>query len=677
MPKVLLIDDEEKFRDSLSSRLKLRGYENTALQGGADAVKVVRGDMDIDVVLLDRKMPGMDGEQVLKEIKAYRPEVQVIMLTGHGTTSSAVEAGKHDVFEYLQKPCELDKIIETIDSARENKIRAMAHHEIPFVEKRSLFHWLKGSHNSRPGFIILGIIIFLGLLFMPVPSDLLSTLAFTKTGQISDLNSGYADYSKLKNGETITEYYSSKYKIGKTYIDETGQEVERSLTSEEAGHRAMIMLGILVVAALFWATGAVPIGITALLVGVFMYFFGILKPDDTAAAYAKDAVIFIFGVLGLATAISKTGLDRRIGMLLLGSSKSIPRYLFFFIPLLSISCSFLSEHALVAFVMPVIMIVYLSSIRNAGVKVDHKLAVLLVLSLTFAANAGGPGSPAAGGRNAVMVGILADYGNAPSFAQWVMYGLPYVPIMALVIGLFFYLVLYRKLKVKELNISSIVKQASEKIGPMNKNEYITAGVLVLLIYLWIMYSDVFGMGGPVILALVLLNIFRVISWKDISKIHWEVVALYASACAVGKGLAVTGAALFLAQSFVGILPEFMKSGEGLAIAASIFTGVTTNFMSDGATVAAIGPITIPMATISATHPWMVGFTTAFASSFANMLIIGTPNNAIAYTMAKDPVTGEQLVSLTDFLKYGSAILVLNFVVLWVWTIFGYWKWIGF
>ena len=677
MSKVLLIDDEDKFRDSLSSRLKLRGYENVALHGGADAVKVVRGDMDIDVVLLDRKMPGMDGEQVLKEIKAYRPEVQVIMLTGHGTTSSAVEAGKHDVFEYLQKPCELDKIIETIDSARDNKIRAMAHHEIPYVEKRSFIHWLKGSHNSRPGFIILGIIIFAGLLLMPVPSGLLKTLSFSKTGQISDMNSGYAEYSKLKNGESIAEFYSSKYKVGKTYIDKTGQEVERSLTAEEAGYRALIMLGILIVAALFWATGAVPIGITALLVGVLMYFSGILKPDDTAAAYAKDAVIFIFGVLGLATAISKTGLDRRIGMLLLGSSKSIPRYLFLFIPLLSISCSFLSEHALVAFIMPVIMIVYLSSVRNAGVKVDHKLAVLLVLSLTFAANAGGPGSPAAGGRNAVMVGILADYGNAPSFAQWVYYGLPNVPVMALSIGLFFYLVLYRKLKVKELNISSIVKQASDKIGPMNKNEYITAAVLILLIFLWIMYSDVFGMGGPVILALVLLNIFRVISWKDISKIHWEVVALYASACAVGKGLAVTGAALFLAQSFVGILPEFMKSGEGLAIAASIFTGVTTNFMSDGATVAAIGPITIPMATISGTHPWMVGFTTAFASSFANMLIIGTPNNAIAYTMAKDPVTGEQLVSLADFLKYGFAILVLNFIVLWVWTIFGYWKWIGF
>ncbi|UCD51710.1 MAG: hypothetical protein JSW27_03585, partial [Phycisphaerales bacterium] len=61
----------------------------------------------------------------------------------------------------------------------------------------------------------------------------------------------------------------------------------------------------------------------------------------------------------------------------------------------------------------------------------------------------------------------------------------------------------------------------------------------------------------------------------------------------------------------------------------------------------------------------------------HMLIIGTPNNAIAYAMAKDPVTGEQLVKLTDFLKHGSVVLLLSLVVLWGWTFFGYWRWIGF
>jgi sodium-dependent dicarboxylate transporter 2/3/5 len=100
-------------------------------------------------------------------------------------------------------------------------------------------------------------------------------------------------------------------------------------------------------------------------------------------------------------------------------------------------------------------------------------------------------------------------------------------------------------------------------------------------------------------------------------------------------------------------------------------------MSDGATVAAIGPITVPMATLSGSHPWMAGLATAFASSFAHAMIIGTPNNAIAYSMAKDPVTGEQLVTIKDFLIHGSIVILLSLLVLWGWAFWGYWKWIGF
>ncbi len=77
-----------------------------------------------------------------------------------------------------------------------------------------------------------------------------------------------------------------------------------------------------------------------------------------AQAYAKDSVIFIFGVLALAAAISKTGLDRRIGMLLLGTSTSLRRFAFIFAPLLAVTASFLSEHALVAFIAPILMMVY-------------------------------------------------------------------------------------------------------------------------------------------------------------------------------------------------------------------------------------------------------------------------------------------------------------------------------
>ena len=250
-----------------------------------------------------------------------------------------------------------------------------------------------------------------------------------------------------------------------------------------------------------------------------MCFFGVLPPNLVAKAYAKDSVIFIFGVLVIAAAISKTGLDRRIGMLLLGRSTSLARFAFIFAPLLAVTASFLSEHALVAFLAPILMLVYMAAIRSAGLKKDKALVVMMLLLLTFSSNVGGPGSPAAGGRNAVMVGILADYGMAPSFGQWVKLGLPFVPVMALTMAAYFYLVFRHKIRIKDLDIAARVREESEKIGKMTADEYRAAAVLVLLIALWTTFSDRFGMGGPALLCIVLLNVLGILRWRDINRMQ--------------------------------------------------------------------------------------------------------------------------------------------------------------
>jgi len=672
--KVLIVDDEERFRKSLAERLVLRGYSVRDVGDGEESIRKARLDRP-DVVLLDRKMPGMSGEEVLKELKRVAPEVQVVMLTGHASIASAAESGRLDAFAYLEKPCETEELVRTIEAAREAKIHAMARHEIPRVTSRSILGWLWGTHGSRPGVILLGAVLFAAALFMPTPASLERILSTPKTGRPDDGIMGYADYAKMKEGETIAAHYGKSLRRGGG--EEGRTKAEPAPTSERAARSAKVMIGVLIVAALFWATGALPIGITALLVGVLMYLFGVFPADTIAKAYAKDAVIFIMGVLALAAGITKTGLDRRIGLVLLGTSKSLRAFLFMFCPLLAVAASFLSEHALIAFIAPILMIVYASAVRAAGVGKDRALAVMMILAVCFAANQGGPGSPAAGGRNAVMIGILSDYGVAPSFGQWVTYGLPFVPVMTLVIATYFFFVLRPKVRVREVNFASIVRREAKKIGRMTGQEYVTAAVLALVIALWCTASTSLGMGGPVLLGLVVLAVFRVIGWREINGISWDVVALYASACAMGVGLAHTGGALWLASSFVDVLPAFLSYGAGLAVASSLFTGVLTNFMSDGATVSALGPITVPMASLSGTHPWMVGFATAFASSFANCLIIGTPNNAIAYSLAKDMDTGEQLVTLGDFLRHGVVITVLALLVLWGWAILGYWRWIGF
>ncbi|MDF1590335.1 MAG: SLC13 family permease [Desulfobacterales bacterium] len=676
-PVILLVDDEDQFRTALAKRLSVRGYEVLDVDNGEDAIKIAR-HKDPEVVVLDQKMPDMDGIQTLKELKKIRPEVQIIMLTGHGSIESARMTGKHDVFAYLQKPAPLDEVIEKIEGARNEFRYSKARHEIPHIEEKSLKSWFMGVQGARPGFIILGALIFALIYFMP-PSDRLKALITTEKGSAAEEKIlGYSDFRRMKPGQTVAQYYADRAGLYETVKKPDGTKTKVLLGAGAVMKRAHVMMGVLVVAALFWATGAMPVGVTALLVGVLMYFFGVLPPDGVARAYAKDAVIFIFGVLAMATAISKTGLDRRIGILLLTPSTSIIRMCLIFAPMVAVTAAFLSEHALIAFIAPIFMMVYMGAVRVGGIAKDKALVVMMLLTLNYACNLGGPGSPAAGGRNAIMIGILADYGINVSFGQWVQYGLPFVPVAAIIIGLYFYLWGRNKLTIKTLNVAAAVRRESEKIGKMTADEYKTAVVLVVLIFMWSAFSDRYGMGGPVILALVALNILGILRWKEVQSIHWDVVFLYAAASAMGTGLAMTGGALLMADAFVSFLPEVMsKSAAGLSIATSLFTGVLTNFMSDGATVATIGPIAVPMATIAGASPVMVGLATAFASSFAHMLVIGTPNNAIIFALAKDYETGEQLITTKDFFVHGFVALLLSFAVLWGWVILGYWQWLKF
>jgi solute carrier family 13 (sodium-dependent dicarboxylate transporter), member 2/3/5 len=666
---VLIVDDEQKFRENMSKRLELRGYKVHHVGNGEDAIRQVR-QYDVDVVLLDLKMPGMSGEQTLRELRAICPVCQVIIVTGHGSYESATVTGKFDAFSYLEKTTDFDDLMAEIEAAKRNKLNALIREErIP--EARPTFKQkMMGVTNYRPIFIIIGFLLFLGVLVIPTPKSLIDVVSLTKNGEIGEKISGYAYYRKMADNQSVADFYGK-------YAEFLKGNGDKKYPVEYAAFKAKIMIALLVLAAFFWGTGAIPIGFTAILVGVVMYWFQIMPPAMVAKAFMKDSVIFIFGVLAMSVGIARTGLDRRIGALLLGIATDLKRFLFFFCPLLAVTASFISEHALVAFIAPIMVTVYMASIRRAGIEEDKNLAITLILIITFVGNIGGPGSPSAGGRNAIMLGILKDYGNAPSYGEWMMYGLPFVPVMALVIGLYFYIVLYRKIKLKDINISKIVKDESEKLGRMLPKEYMMAGILFLVILGWIFMSDTYGMGGPVLAGLVMMSVLRVVRWQDITHISWDVVALYSAATAMGVGLAVTGAALWIAGGFIDMLPETMRTGTGLAVTCSLLTGILTNLMSDGATVSVIGPLTTPMAVLSGTHPWMTGFATAFSSSFAHAMIVGTPNNAIVYAIAVNPLTGKRLITLGDFIKHGGVLFIISLLVLWLWAFFGYWQWIGF
>ncbi|MFP4476420.1 MAG: response regulator [Desulfatibacillaceae bacterium] len=120
--KVLLVDDEEEFITSLGERLELREMDaKTALSGEA-ALELVTDEVP-DVMVLDLRMPGIDGLEVLRRVKKRYPQVQVVVLTGHGTDKDEVEARKHGAYEYLQKPVDLDKLVSTLKKAYRDKVK--------------------------------------------------------------------------------------------------------------------------------------------------------------------------------------------------------------------------------------------------------------------------------------------------------------------------------------------------------------------------------------------------------------------------------------------------------------------------------------------------------------------------------------------------------------------------
>ena len=317
LPRILLVDDEDHFREAMKKQLSVRGYYVLDVKNGYEAIKVVR-HKNPEVVILDQKMPVMGGIEALQEIKKVRPEVQVIMLTGHGSTEDAAETGKYDVFKYMEKPCGIEELVRSIKDARQARIHAMARNEITEVKRNSLKHWLVGAHNARPGLLILGALLFALILMMPTSDRLKTLISSPKTGQLTDIIAGYANYRQMASGETISDFYSKKAKLNKASKNENGETIDQPADGTKTVFRVKVMIGVLVVAGLFWASGAIPVGMTALLVGVLMYFFGVLQPNDVAKAFLKDAVIFIFGVLAISSAVMKTGLDRRIGALLLG-----------------------------------------------------------------------------------------------------------------------------------------------------------------------------------------------------------------------------------------------------------------------------------------------------------------------------------------------------------------------
>jgi len=444
----------------------------------------------------------------------------------------------------------------------------------------------------------------------------------------------------------------------------------RKLADKGTWHiKAAIAMVVFVV--FCFITECIPLPMVSFCVGLILVFTGVVTRQEVAMLYWDDAVWFIMGSLMFAAAFVKTGVDKRV-CLLMFKKLAVPNVrwitLIFFIVIAPLA-SFISDHALAAMFLPIGMLLYQNSLTDE-VPEDKELAKMLMISIAMACNIGGPGAPSGGARNVIMMTYLNDmFGVDIGYFQWVTYCMPFLIVM---IPLTWIMVNWRfKPQIKSLAPSMRFLEAQiDRMGGWNKQQIWATIIFVIMVFGWFTEKTFYDMGilpvrlgiGVIAMAGAVAYIFAgVVNWRDYhEKVDWGVVWLYAGAIIFGRTLDSTGAAYWLARSVVDSLaPLGMNAGMPLLMTSSGITAVITNLMADGPAAAAVGPITLNMAGLA--HPGtaylpFMSMTTAIASSFAYCLIIGTPPNAIVYASG--------YLEAKDFLRVGVPMWFLaNLVVL--------------
>ncbi|MBW1759107.1 MAG: DASS family sodium-coupled anion symporter [Deltaproteobacteria bacterium] len=406
-----------------------------------------------------------------------------------------------------------------------------------------------------------------------------------------------------------------------------------------------VAIAMMVFVVFCFMTECIPLPGVAFCIGLILVFTSVVSRKEVAMLYWSDACWFIMGSLMFAVAFVKTGVDKRL-CLMMFKKLAVPDVrwitLIFFLIITPLA-AFISDHALAAMFLPIGMLLYQNSLTDK-VPEDKELAKMLMIAIAMACNIGGPGAPSGGARNVIMMTYLNDmFGFDIGYFQWVTYCFPFLILM---IPVSWFVINWRfKPQITSLAPAmNHLRNEIDKMGGWNKQQIWAIIIFAVMVFGWFtekifynigIYPVRLGIGVIAVAGAVAYLLAGIVNWRDYQeKVDWGVVWLYAGAIIFGRTLDKTGAAYWLAKSVIDFLaPLGMDSGIPLMLTSNGLTAVLTNLMADGPAAAAVGPITLNMAALvhpGTTYLPFMAMSTAVASSFAYCLIIGTPPNAIVY-----------------------------------------------
>ncbi|WP_054032842.1 SLC13 family permease [Desulfatitalea tepidiphila] len=387
--------------------------------------------------------------------------------------------------------------------------------------------------------------------------------------------------------------------------------------------KAMRFLAVLVVLIFLFLVEPIPLEITAILIGVSLVVMQIVDVKTAWAPYMHPVVVFIMCCLIFAISLEKAGLTKRLGHFIVKKAgTNVVRFTFLISIGLGLSSSFMHDAAAVS----IGIVTMLPLMRAAGIQPHSNTAKFMLISLAFACSCGGMGTLIGGGRCMVSAAFLKEFtGIEINFFDWIKYAMPMALVTVPASVMVCYLV-FRPDKTLEL------PKYDEALPPWSAKEKITLIIIGAAFVLWLtkgMHGLDYSVTG--MLAVAALVLAGILKWDDVHEnLEWgTALFIFGGGISLGLAMGYSGAADYFAHLFFPLI----KGGGWLLLFAgvAVFGALVTNAMANVAAAALILPIVIPMAQLEGVDPRVLALCLGTATSFAMLLVIGCPPNAIAYS----------------------------------------------
>jgi len=420
--------------------------------------------------------------------------------------------------------------------------------------------------------------------------------------------------------------------------------------------RFLAMLSVLI---FLFIVEPIPLEITAICIGVFLVVMGITDVKNAWAPYMHPVVVFIMCCLIFACALEKVGLTKRLGHFIVKKAgDSVVRFTFIIAIGLGMSSAVMHDAAACA----IGIVTMLPLMRAVGIDPNTNTAKFMMLSLPFACSCGGMGSLIGGGRCMVSAAFLKEFtGIEISFIDWIIYCMP-LAMVTVPLSVFIVYLVYRP------DPSFKLPTFDEESGPWTMMEKTTLIIIIIAFILWLtkeMHGLHYSITGMIaVTALVLAGILK---WEDIhSNLEWgTALFIFGGGISLGLAMGYSGAANYFANLFF----PMVKGGGWLLLftGVAVFGALVTNAMANVAAAALILPIVLPMAQLEGVNPAVLALCLGTSTSFAMLLVIGCPPNAIAYSF--------RYFKSLDLTKAGLCVMPVLLMVL-VLSVSIWWKILG-